>query len=165
MKGRKRHTPEQIARRLAEGDEMLNEGAAVAEVARAFGITETTWYRWKQTYGGMKGADVKRLKELEAEHRRGSNWWRIFPLTSTCSGSWPRELLTPNCRRGAPRWLRQPLRGLASDERAGWPARHAPSSGGCRRGPSPASMRPAPRSCRPLPRQIPARALARPTER
>lgn len=70
MKGRKRHTPEQILRRLAEGDEMLNKGATVAEVARAFGITETTWYRWKQTYGGMKGPDVKRLKELEAENRR-----------------------------------------------------------------------------------------------
>jgi len=70
MKGRKRHTPEQILRKLAEGDEMLNKGATVAEVARAFGITETTWYRWKQTYGGMKGADVKRLKELEVENRR-----------------------------------------------------------------------------------------------
>ena len=66
----KHHTPEQVIRKLAEGDEMLNKGATVAEVARSFGITETTWYRWKNTYGGMKATDAKRLKELEAENKR-----------------------------------------------------------------------------------------------
>ncbi len=49
---------------------MLNKGATVAEVARSFGITETTWYRWKNTYGGMKAAEAKRLKELETEIKR-----------------------------------------------------------------------------------------------
>ncbi len=49
---------------------MLNKGATVAEVARSFAITETTWYRWKNTYGGMKATDAKRLKELETENRR-----------------------------------------------------------------------------------------------
>ena len=66
----KRHTPEQVIRKVAEGDEMLNKGASVAEVARSFGITETTWYRWKNTYGGMKATEAKRLKELEAENKR-----------------------------------------------------------------------------------------------
>ena len=66
----KHHTPEQVIRKLAEGDEMLNKGASVAEVARSFGITETTWYRWKNTYGGMKATEAKRLKELEAENKR-----------------------------------------------------------------------------------------------
>ncbi len=66
----KRHTPEQVIRKVAEGDEMLNKGASVAEVARSFGITETTWYRWKNTYGGMKATDAKRMKELEAENKR-----------------------------------------------------------------------------------------------
>jgi len=47
--GRKRHTPEQILRRLAEGDELPNKGKTVAEVARAFGITEATSWRWKHT--------------------------------------------------------------------------------------------------------------------
>ncbi|MDA8081512.1 MAG: transposase [Actinomycetota bacterium] len=42
----------------------------MAEVARQFGITETTWYRWKNQYGGMKAQDAKRLKELEAENKR-----------------------------------------------------------------------------------------------
>ena len=59
-----------MIRKLAEGDEMLNKGATVAEVARSFAITETTWYRWKNTYGGMKATDAKRLKEFEAENRR-----------------------------------------------------------------------------------------------
>ena len=66
----KRHTHEQVIRKVAEGDEMLNKGASVAEVARSFGITETTWYCWKNTYGGMKATEAKRLKELEAENKR-----------------------------------------------------------------------------------------------
>ena len=49
---------------------MLNKGATVPEVARSFGITETTWNRWKNTYGGMKATDAKRLKELETENKR-----------------------------------------------------------------------------------------------
>ncbi len=66
MKGR-RHTPEQVIAKLAEGDRMLNEGKTVGEVARTFGIAETTWHRWKNTYGPMLGPDMKRLKELEAQ--------------------------------------------------------------------------------------------------
>ena len=66
----KRHSPEQVIRKLAEGDKLLNEGATVAEVARNFVITETTWHRWKNQYGGMKALDAKRLKELEAENKR-----------------------------------------------------------------------------------------------
>lgn len=66
----KRHTPEQVIRKLAEGDKMLNEGASVAEVARSLGVTETTWHRWKNTYGGMKATDAKKLKELEMENRK-----------------------------------------------------------------------------------------------
>ena len=69
MKGKK-NSPEQVITKLAEGDRMLNEGKTVAEVARSFGITETTWYRWKSTYGEMLGPDMKRLKELEAENRK-----------------------------------------------------------------------------------------------
>ena len=49
---------------------MLNKGATVSEVARSFGITETTWYRWKNTYGGINATDAKRLKELETENKR-----------------------------------------------------------------------------------------------
>ena len=66
----KRHAPEEVIKKLAQGDKLLNEGATVAEVARSFSITEATWYRWKNQYGGMKANDAKRLKELELENRR-----------------------------------------------------------------------------------------------
>ena len=69
----KRHSPEQVIRKLSEGDRLLNEGAPVAEVARSFGITETTWYRWKNQYGGMKATEAKHRKELEAENKRLKN--------------------------------------------------------------------------------------------
>ncbi|CAG4907017.1 MULTISPECIES: transposase [Acidithrix] len=61
----KRHTPEQVLKKIAEGDKMLNEGATASEVAWSFGVAEATWHRWKSTYGGNKGNDVKRLKELK----------------------------------------------------------------------------------------------------
>ncbi len=66
----KRHTPEQVIRKLAEGDKMLNEGKTVAEVARHLAVTETTWHRWKNTYGTMLATDAKKLKELEMENRK-----------------------------------------------------------------------------------------------
>jgi transposase-like protein len=69
MKNR-RHTPEQIVRKLAEGDKLLGQGQSVEEVARALEVTEATWYRWKNQYGGMNADDAKRLKELEKENSR-----------------------------------------------------------------------------------------------
>ena len=65
---RRRHTPEQIVRKLKEADRMLNEGADVAAVARHLQVTETTYHRWRNQYGGMKADDAKRLKELEKEN-------------------------------------------------------------------------------------------------
>jgi putative transposase len=67
---RRQHTPEQIIRKLAEGDKMLNAGSDVATVAKHLEITESTWHRWKNQYGGMKASDAKRLKELESENAR-----------------------------------------------------------------------------------------------
>jgi putative transposase len=67
------HTPEQVIRKLAEGDKMLNEGKDLAEVCRHLAIAESTWHRWKNQFGGMKANDAKRLKELETENRRLKN--------------------------------------------------------------------------------------------
>ncbi len=69
MKGRK-HSPEQIIRKLREADRMLAEGKANAEVAKALEVTEWTMSRWRNQYGGLKGDDAKRLKELEKENSR-----------------------------------------------------------------------------------------------
>ena len=67
---RKRHTPEQIVRKLREGDRMLNEGTDLAEVLRHLEISESSWHRWRVQYGGMKADEVKRLRELERENAR-----------------------------------------------------------------------------------------------
>jgi putative transposase len=63
-----RHTPEQVIRKLAEGEKLLNAGNDIAEVCRQLEITESTWHRWRNQYGGMKANDAKRLKELEKEN-------------------------------------------------------------------------------------------------
>jgi putative transposase len=65
---RRRHTPEQIVRKLREADRLLAEGKDVEEVARHLQVSEGTYHRWRAQYGGMKADDVKRLKELEAEN-------------------------------------------------------------------------------------------------
>ena len=69
MKQRK-HTPEQIIRKLAEGEKLLGEGKSIDEVTRHLEITVSTWHRWRNQYGGMKADDAKRLKELEKENAR-----------------------------------------------------------------------------------------------
>ena len=60
---RKRHTPEQIVRKLRDGDRLLNEGKDLVEVLRLLEVTDSTWHRWRHQYGGMKAPDAKRLKE------------------------------------------------------------------------------------------------------
>ena len=67
---RKRHTPEQAVRKVREGERMLGAGSDLAEVLRHLEITESTWHRWRRAYAGMNAADVRRLRELEAENAR-----------------------------------------------------------------------------------------------
>ena len=67
---RHRHTPEQIVRKLREGDRLLNEGTDLAEVLRALEVSESSWNRWRSQYGGMKANEAKRLRELESENAR-----------------------------------------------------------------------------------------------
>ena len=65
---RKRHTLEQIVRKLGQADRLLGEGYTVADACRELGVTEQTYYRWRNQYGGMKADDAKRLKELEKQN-------------------------------------------------------------------------------------------------
>jgi putative transposase len=65
---RRRHTPEQIIRKLREAERMLGEGKTIPEAAKELGISEQTFHRWRNQYGGMKADDVKRLKELVREN-------------------------------------------------------------------------------------------------
>ena len=65
---RRRHTPEQVFRKLREAERMLGEGKTIPEAAKELGISEQTYHRWRNQYGGMKADDAKRLKELEREN-------------------------------------------------------------------------------------------------
>ncbi len=67
---RRRHTPEQIIRKLREADRLLGEGAEIADVARHLEVSEATYQRWRNQFGGMKADDAKRLRELERENTR-----------------------------------------------------------------------------------------------
>ena len=69
-KRRKRHSPEQIVRKLRDADAMLNSGKDLAAVLQTLEISEPTLDRWRSQYGGMKAEEAKRLKELEDENRR-----------------------------------------------------------------------------------------------
>ena len=67
---RKKHTPEQIIRKLREADTMLATGKTIGQVAQVLEISEQTFHRWRKQYGGMKAEEARRLKELEAENKR-----------------------------------------------------------------------------------------------
>jgi putative transposase len=69
MKGR-RHTPEQIVRKVREADRLLGEGKGVAEVAKELGVSEHTFGRWRNQYGGMKADDAKEFRRLKDENGR-----------------------------------------------------------------------------------------------
>ncbi len=69
MKGR-RHTPEQVIRKLRDADRLLADGTELAEVVPQLEVSEQTYYRWRNQYGGMKADDAKRLRELEKENAR-----------------------------------------------------------------------------------------------
>jgi putative transposase len=67
---KKKHTPEQIINKLREADVELAKGTTVAQVCKLLEVSEQTYYRWRNQFGGMKADDMKRLKELERENQR-----------------------------------------------------------------------------------------------
>ena len=69
MKGR-RHTPEQVVRKLREADRLLAEGAELVDVCRQLEISIQTYQRWRSQYKAMRPEDVVRLKQLEKENAR-----------------------------------------------------------------------------------------------
>lgn len=65
-----KHTVEQIITTLREAEVALSKGQPIAQVCRTLGITEQTYYRWRNEYGGLKIDQAKRLRELERENTR-----------------------------------------------------------------------------------------------
>ena len=90
---RRRHTPEQIVRKLREADRMLGEGTELPEVCKALEVSEATYHRWRAQFGGMKADDVKRLKELERENAQlkrivANKEIEIDALKEIAAGKW-----------------------------------------------------------------------------
>ena len=67
---RKRHTPEEIIRKLREADSQLANGASITEVSKKLGVSENTFHRWRAQYGGMRTTEARRLRDLEKENAR-----------------------------------------------------------------------------------------------
>ena len=67
---RKRYKPEEIVAKLRQVDVLGSQGQSIADAIRQIGVSEVTYYRWRQEFGGLKTEQVKRLKELETENAR-----------------------------------------------------------------------------------------------
>ena len=67
---RKSYKPEEIVAKLRQVDVLISQGQSAADAIRQIGVTEVTYYRWRRAFGGLKGDQVRRLKELEQEHAR-----------------------------------------------------------------------------------------------
>jgi putative transposase len=68
--GTKRHKPEEIVAQLRQVDVLVSQGRSVADAIRSIGVTEVTYYRWRQEFGGLKSDQVRRMKDLAIENQR-----------------------------------------------------------------------------------------------
>ena len=66
----KKHKPEEIVAKLRQVDVLVSQGASMADAIRQIGVSEVTFYRWRQEFGGLKTDQVKRLRDLELENSR-----------------------------------------------------------------------------------------------
>jgi transposase-like protein len=92
-KRRKRHSPEQIVKKLRDAEAMLNAGKELAAVLQALEVSEATYHRWRNQYGGMKAEEAKRLTQLEQENARlkklvADQALDIQMLKEISSGNW-----------------------------------------------------------------------------
>ena len=97
---KKRYTPEEIVAKLRQVDVLVSQGHNIADAIRQIGVSEVTYYRWRQEYGGLKTEQVKRLKELEQENARFAQG-DLGPDAGQAhfAGSCPGKLLSPARRR------------------------------------------------------------------
>ena len=92
VKGR-RHTPEQVVRKLREAERLLAAGHAIPEVAKQLEISEQTYHRWRAQYGGMQADDARRLRALERENARlkrlvADKELELDALRAVAKGNW-----------------------------------------------------------------------------
>ena len=67
---KKRCTGNQIVAKLRQADVLIGKGMSVAEVCREIEVSEQTYYRWRQKYGGMSPGMIKELRERQKENAR-----------------------------------------------------------------------------------------------
>ena len=91
MATRKRHSPEQVVRKLMAADRLLAEGKDTAAVCRELGVSEATYHRWRNQFGGLKAEDAKRLKDLDARTPLSNACWRTRSWRRTRCGRSRRE--------------------------------------------------------------------------
>ena len=105
---KKRYTPEEIVAKLRQVDVLVSEGQNIADAIRQIGVSEVTYYRWRQEYGGLKTEQVKRLKELETENARLSQGdLRPDAGQAHSAGGSPGKLLSPARRRACIEQVRE----------------------------------------------------------
>lgn len=90
---RRRHTPEQVIRKLRDAERLIGGGKTIPQAAKELGISEQTYHRWRNRYGAMKANDAKRLKELERENTRlkrivADQALNIDALKEIAKGNW-----------------------------------------------------------------------------
>src|ERR1051326_3640678 len=92
---RKSYKPEEIVTKLRQVDVLISRGQSVAEAIRSIGVSEVTYYRWRQEFGGLKSDQIKRLKELERENTRLRRAGTGLGLAKAARGGGARENLPP----------------------------------------------------------------------
>ncbi len=77
---KKGYTSEQIINKLREAEIQLQQGATIAVVSKAIGVSSHTYYRWRKEYGGLKLDQARKLKTLEKENARLKKLVADLPL-------------------------------------------------------------------------------------
>ena len=107
---RKRYKPEEIVAKLRQVDVLVSQGQNMADAIRQIGVSEVTYYRWRQEFGGLKTDQVKRLKDLELENSRLRKAVSDLTLDKLIlTGGCPGKLLSPARRRACIEHVRAQL--------------------------------------------------------
>ena len=85
---KKQHTGTQIVAKLRQADVLIGQGKAIPEACKEIEVSEQTYYRWRQKYGGMSPERVKELRGYRRRMPAYASWWWIKPWKTPFSGRW-----------------------------------------------------------------------------
>ena len=163
MATRKRHSPEQVVRKLMTADRLLAEGKDTAAVCRELGVSEATYHRWRNQFGGLKAEDAKRLKDLERENSTLKRLLADAELEKAALKEIARGNFEARNAGGRPFAISSGCWGSANGSPAAWPGNtERPNDTRPQRRHQLIRMRRCGRGCAPTPRIIRAAASGRP---